>query len=64
MDIKTMMSAYIHQDVEKINVDWYFSIDKWDKYCDYISSEKFSNFERPSKEMFNASTFKGVSHDE
>ena len=29
IDIKTMMSGYIYEDVKKVNVDWYFSIDNW-----------------------------------
>ena len=60
IDIKTMMSGYIYEDVKKVNVDWYFSIDNWKDYSYYLSSKQFNNLTRPNKELLNASLLKGV----
>ena len=60
IDIKTMMSGYIQENVKKVDVDWYFSIDNWNNYSYYLSSKHFNSLKRPKKDMLNASLLKGV----
>lgn len=60
LDIKTMMSGYLKEDIKKIDVNWYFSIDNWDNYSYYLSSEHFNSLKRPNKEMLRASLLKGI----
>ena len=63
----TLKDVFTNIDIENckfVELDWYFNIDNWEKYCYYMGSEK--DIERPSKHLLFYREFNeiGVDNDE
>jgi hypothetical protein len=63
----TLKDVFNNIDIENckfVELDWYFNIDNWEKYCYYMGSEK--DIERPSKHLLFYREFNeiGVDNDE
>tara|TARA_Y100000034_G_scaffold90917_1_gene109600 strand:+ start:2399 stop:3295 length:897 start_codon:yes stop_codon:yes gene_type:complete len=46
-----------------VEVDWYFKIDSWDDYCEYMGSEMRKGIKRPSKAMLKYKEWNPVGED-
>lgn len=44
----------IEDDTEFKELEWYYNIDNWDKYCNYISSKERKLVSKPHKKLFGA----------
>jgi hypothetical protein len=44
-------------------VDWYFKIDNWEDYCEYMGSEMRKGMKRPSKALFDYHEWNPIGED-
>ena len=52
--------ARVDKNTKLFEVPWYFSIDSWDKYCYYITSDERSEVKRPSKRILHYHEFNPI----
>lgn len=60
---KVFRSVIIEEDTEKVEVDWYFGIDSWDGYCEYVSSHHREFITRPYKKILKYSELNPIGVD-
>ena len=56
--------ARVEKNTKLFEVPWYFSIDSWEDYCYYITSDERSTVKRPSKRILHYHEFNPIGDGE
>ena len=60
---KVFRSVIIEEDIERVETDWYFDIDSWDGYCEFLSSHQRELVNRPYKKLLKYNEFNPIGVD-
>ena len=61
--IEQVFSSLVLDGGLNVEVDWYFKVDNWDDYCEYMGSEMRKGIKRPSKKMFGYKEWNLIGED-
>ena len=61
--IERVFSSLVLDGGLNVEVDWYFKIDNWDDYCEYMGSEMRKGIKRPSKSMVKYREWNPIGED-
>lgn len=55
--IQDMLSPIQKKELAIINIEWYYAIDSWEKYHDYLASSESRTIKRPSESIFKVQIY-------
>jgi len=61
--LEQVFSSLSFEGALDVEVDWYFKIDNWEDYCEYMGSEMRKGMKRPSKALFDYHEWNPIGED-
>ena len=61
--LKDVFSVLSFDEASKIIPEWYYPIDSWNRYCEYLSSSESKGIQRPSKVLMSYHEWNKIGED-